>query len=437
VKNRLFEAWLKFKERKTPPLSKGSDMAKPKSFGLVPDAGAPKASANSVCEAGAIVDKVLSFLKRFVFLKDESLYLLVAVWIITTYLAQEFDYMGYLFAYSPEPQSGKTTLLDVLNLLVANPSGIQISPTPAILFRTANGKTQLLDEIDTWVNHDDLRSVLNAGFQKGAKVSRMDKDPKTGLKAQEFPVYGPKALAGIGFNKLTRATRDRTFAISMVRQKKVEKRERFKLRLVKPGADALKKRIEEWAVQKRDAVIRIYNDPKFPYLEQFGDRTMDIADPLAAVVEVAFEGDSLVEAQAKLVRAIRETRNEQHSQTADHKLLRHLLSLAKVEDPLIGTPSELAKMCANLAETPNEFALGHVLRNYGFQPKSIRKPGEDPKCRYVLRQGGLQEVVDRWAGEPEEEVGVAEAPENGSLPNVVDVVAPQGEDPGQVGEKVH
>ena len=64
-------------------------------------------------------------------------------------------------------------------------------------------------EIDTWVNHDELKSVLNAGFQKGAKVSRMDKDSQSGLKAQEFPVYGPKALAGIGLNKLSRATRDR------------------------------------------------------------------------------------------------------------------------------------------------------------------------------------------------------------------------------------
>jgi putative DNA primase/helicase len=179
-----------------------------------------------------IIDAVIAFVHRFVFLKDEALYLLVAVWIVATYFHQDFDFSGYLFAYSPEPQSGKTTLLDVLNLLVANSSGIQISPTPAILFRTANGKTQLLDEIDTWMNHEELRSVLNAGFQKGAKVSRMDKDPKSGFKTQEFPVYGPKALAGIGFNQLTRATRDRTFALAMVRQKKGEKRERFRLRLV-------------------------------------------------------------------------------------------------------------------------------------------------------------------------------------------------------------
>jgi len=428
VKNRLLQKWQQFKARKARTESEKSKPPMPKLVGLFPELLNVRAVEAPV--SGTIIDSVMVFLRRFVFLKDEALYLLVAVWIIATYLCQEFDFAGYLFAYSPEPQSGKTTLLDVLDLLVANPSGIQISPTPAILFRTANGKTQLLDEIDTWMNHEELRSVLNAGFQKGAKVSRMEKDSEFGLEAREYSVYGPKALAGIGLNRLTRATRDRTFAIAMVRQTKAEKRERLRRRLVKPGADALKKKIEEWARKNRDLVIRIYNEARFPYLSQFGDRTMDIADPLAAIVEAASEGEAGLQARAKLVVAIRETRNEQHSQTEDHKLLRHLLSLAKGDDPLIGSASEIATMCGNLAEPPNEFAVGHVLRNYGFKSKSIRKPGEDPKYRYVLSQKDLQEVVDRWAGEPEEEAAVGEIPASG----VVGVVGPQREGFGHIGE---
>jgi hypothetical protein len=189
---------------------------------------------------------------------------------------------------------------------------------------------------------------------------------------------------------------------------------------IQRDAAGLQKKIGEWVAQKRDSVVRIYNEANFPYLERFSDRTMDIADPLAAIVEAAFEGDLRVEAQAKLVEAIRETRSEQHSQTADHKLLRHFLSLAKVDDPLIGNASELAKMCGNLAEPPNEFTIGHMLRKYDVQPKSLRKPGEDPKYRYVLKQKELQEVVDRWAGE--EEVDVGEVP----APDVVGVVGQQG-----------
>jgi Protein of unknown function (DUF3631) len=359
-----------------------------------------------------IVDSIIAFLRRFVFLKDEELYLLVAVWIIATYMYPTFDYAGYLFAYSPEHQSG-------------------ISPTPAILFRTADGKTQLLDEIDTWMNHDELRSFLNAGFQKGAKVSRMDKGPKSGLKAQEFQVYGPKALAGIGFNKLSQATRDRMFALPMVRQKKGEKRERFKLRLVQSDAYALQTKIGDWVGQKRELVSRIYNEAKFPYLEQFGDRTMDIADPLAAIVEAAFEGDSRGAAQAKLVEAIRITRNEQQSATSDHRILRHLLELTETADPLVANPSELAKMCGNLAEPPNKGSLGHMLRNYGFEPESRRKTGEVPKYRYVLYRRQLQELVERWAGEPEKTKQENEPAEASDVVDVVAVVAPPQENQGQ------
>jgi Protein of unknown function (DUF3631) len=409
----LIEGWKRFKARLPKRRRRQTRQARSIQAGLRP---LTQTTEN-------IVGAIMTFVRRFVFLENEVLYLLVGVWIISTYLCQEFDYSGYLFAYSPEPQSGKTTLLDVLDLLVANSSGIQIAPTRAILFRTANAKTQLLDEIDTWMNHEELRSVLNAGFQKGAKVTRIEKDSDSGLKPHEYSIYGSKALAGIGLNTLTRATRDRTFAMPMVRQKKGERRERFRLRLVKKDAEALKQRISDWATEKRDAVISIYNqEERFPDLDQFADRTVDIAEPLAAIVEVAFAGEQLAEVQARLVQAIRITRNEQQSLTAEHRLLSHLLKLTETVDPLVGNASEFAKLCGNLAEPPNEQTIGRVLRTYGFEPKSIRKPGEDPKYRYVLSRKVLQEIVDRWAGEQEKEVA-----EGVPASNVVDVVSPQAD----------
>jgi len=94
----------------------------------------------------------------------------VALWVVSTYLHGEFEYTGYLFPYSAGPQSGKSRLLEVLDLLVLNSSGILISPTEAVLFHTASGGTQLLDEVDSWSDRDTLRSVLNAGFRRGNTV---------------------------------------------------------------------------------------------------------------------------------------------------------------------------------------------------------------------------------------------------------------------------
>src|SRR5580698_78792 len=64
-----------------------------------------------------IIEKVEQFVRRFVFFKDDSLYRLVALWIVATHLHSAFEYTGYLFAYSARPQSGKSRLLEVLDLL--------------------------------------------------------------------------------------------------------------------------------------------------------------------------------------------------------------------------------------------------------------------------------------------------------------------------------
>jgi hypothetical protein len=114
--------------------------------------------------ADAVVDRVADFIERFVFLKTKSLYNLLALWVVATHMHAEFEYTGYILACSPEPQCGKSRLLEVLELLAAFPSGILVSPTEAVVFRTAEGHTQLFDEVDAWTNKDFLRSVLNAGF---------------------------------------------------------------------------------------------------------------------------------------------------------------------------------------------------------------------------------------------------------------------------------
>src|SRR5205809_444048 len=60
-----------------------------------------------------IIDTVANFVRRFVFLRDKTYYTLIAAWILASHLHKKFEYLGYLFAYSPERQSGKTTLLEL------------------------------------------------------------------------------------------------------------------------------------------------------------------------------------------------------------------------------------------------------------------------------------------------------------------------------------
>jgi Protein of unknown function (DUF3631) len=267
---------------------------------------------------GTIIGALAKFLQRFVFLNDAKYYTLIAAWIVATYLNKKFEYMCYLFVYSPERRSGKSTLLELLTLLVYQPTGLQVSPTEAVMFRTAEGHTHLLDEVDSWKNKDDLRDVLNAGYKKGGIVTRCDKG-RGGFVPRNFAVFAPRALAGIGISILHSTTLDRTFALPMVRQKKSEKRERSRERKIGPEAKALRAKVEKWVKDNENAVAGIYDKAEFPCLEPFGDRTIDIAEPLVAIVQAAYQGHPEEEqAKKNLVHAIASTRREQQSASPDH-----------------------------------------------------------------------------------------------------------------------
>src|SRR5215472_6820988 len=156
-----------------------------------------------------VIDNVAAFIRKYVFLKDPSVYVLLSVWIVATYVYEEFDFTGYLLLHSPEPRSGKSTLLEVLNYLVAKSAGIEASPTQANIYRNANGYTQLFDEVDAVQNMEALRSVLNVGFKKGSVVTRSEQGKEGGYTPKQYKVFAPRALAGVGTHILDRTTRDR------------------------------------------------------------------------------------------------------------------------------------------------------------------------------------------------------------------------------------
>jgi hypothetical protein len=361
-------------------------------------APARRAAVEAQPETETVVDQIARFIERFVFLKTKSLYRLLALWTIETHMCAEFEYTGYIFAYSPEPQSGKSRLLEILELLVAHPSGILISPSEAVLFRTANEHTQLLDEVDGWTNREFLRSVLNAGFRRGATVKRVE-DGGNGYEVGSFPVFAPRALAGIGSKILDRTTRDRTFQFEMVRQMRDERREKFRARTAGPEAEFMTSEVAKWVAENRHSVTELYKRSDFPYLQEFRDRTIDVTEPLAAILEVAYAKSlRLEQARADLLEAIELTRKDQASLPDDHRILEALAKLAKSEDPLVGNATELAQRCAQaLGENADGLDVSSVLRRFGFETKSIRKDGE-PKYRYSLPHSALEEITKRYGG---------------------------------------
>jgi hypothetical protein len=380
----------------------------------LPAAGNPAGSFSpsvpppNTSSAGAnLVEKIAQFIGRFVFIKERSVYRLLALWVIQTHCYKQFHYTGYVYAHSREEASGKTRLLEVLQLLVAFPwptSGQESSPTAATIFRTADSHTQFFDEVDTWTDREFLRGILNAGFKKGGVVTRNErKGGQNEYVPKSFPVYCPRAMAGIGTQILHKTTRSRTFLVGMVRQTADEHCERFRPQNVVPESEKLRAEIAAWVKQHERAVVELYNrtgDGAFPYLTGLRDRTVDIAEPLAAILEVAYANTNEVEREREeLLEAISVTREDDGKDFVEqHSIVRGLCEVARVTDPLIGNATELAAMLV-LTPRPTEHEVSAALRRFGFKNRSMRV-GESVRYRYELPLARLEEAVARLDGAP-------------------------------------
>ena len=101
------------------------------------------------------------------------------------------------------------------------------------------------------------------------------------MEARDFEVFTAVAIAGIG--RLPDTIEDRGVRIGMKRKTKAERVERFRPRMVKAEADALRARI---AAVAKAALDRLKNsEPELP--DELNDRAQDAWEPLLAIADAA------------------------------------------------------------------------------------------------------------------------------------------------------
>jgi hypothetical protein len=234
----------------------------------------------------SLLSRVVTFITRFIIFASPHQPIAVALWIAQTYTTDAFEVVGYLAIMSAEMRSGKTRLLEILELLVANPWRI-VRPTEAVTFRklAADGPTLLFDEVDTIFrdkggNFEGIRALLNAGYKRGATVPRVVGEGKA-MEVKEFAVFGPKALAGIG--DLPDTVADRSIPIRLTRRAPHERVAPFRLRDVRPEGQWLQDQMAKWASQ--GALLLKSVRPQIP--DTLNDRQSEISEPLLAIAEVA------------------------------------------------------------------------------------------------------------------------------------------------------
>ena len=144
-------------------------------------------------------EEIKNVLRNYIDMREDY-YDLVAIWIIGTYIYENFNTYPYLFINAMRG-SGKTRLLKLVKSLAHN-GELVTSLREAVLFRTAKGKTLCIDEFESIHKKENagLRELLNACYKKGIKVQRMRKKKTADGEQQvveDFEPYTPICMANL------------------------------------------------------------------------------------------------------------------------------------------------------------------------------------------------------------------------------------------------
>ena len=240
-------------------------------------------------ELAEVLDSICEFIKRHVVFSSPVQATAIALWIVHTWIVDAFDYTPYLYIRSPEKRCGKTKLLDCLELFVSK-LWRGVSPSEAVLYRKIerDQPTLLLDEVDAVFsgNKDErkepLRALLNAGFERKAKVPRCV-GQGANYQVQEFAVFCPKAFAGIG--RLPDTISDRCIPIRLIRRSREEPIERFRKRDAEAATVSIRDSLASWAQQNGQVEKLRSARPNIP--TELDDRQADICEPLLAIADMA------------------------------------------------------------------------------------------------------------------------------------------------------
>jgi Protein of unknown function (DUF3631) len=236
-------------------------------------------------DVAALLDDTYKFIRRFV-VCSEAGRAVGALWVAHTHAFDAADYTPRLSIRSAEAESGKTRYLEVLKLVVraAQPA---VNISDAALFRVVEARcpTVLHDEIDAVFgpkarDREDMRGMLNAGFERGATVPRCVGEGSR-QEVHDFAVFAPVAVAGL--HKLPHTLETRSIVVRMKPRTADEKIERLRKRKIKDEAALLRARWEAWA----EAHVEVLTgaEPNLP--DELSDRAQDIWEPLFAIADLA------------------------------------------------------------------------------------------------------------------------------------------------------
>jgi len=331
-----------------------------------------------------LLEGLCCFIRRFVWLTDAQATVL-ALWVIHTHALAAADLTPYLSIASAEKQSGKTRLLEVLKLFVANPWFTGRTSAAALVRKIASeGPTLLLDETDATFKQNQeyteaLRGILNSGYARGG-CATLCVGKGSEQHVEDFSTFGAKALAGIG--RLPDTLSDRSIPIALKRKLPGAHVERLRRRQVEPAGQALAHKCASWAQEHLETLKKAR--PELP--DCLSDRRQDVVEPLLAIADQAggdwpsrsrtaigeiFDGPG-AEDQSIRVQLLTDIRMAFEERQADKMTTDDLIEdLAKFES------SPWAEL--NHGKPISRHGLSRILRAFQIAPRVIRVEDKTPR----------------------------------------------------------
>lgn len=322
-----------------------------------------------------ILDHVKAFVRRYVVLNDVQADAL-ALWIAHTYIFESGRVTPYAYFTSAEAASGKTTALEVCEVLVPRPLQT-MNISDAALFRVIEAETPtlLFDEVDAVFgpkarDREDLRALLNSGYKRGGTVLRMGGPQRDRL--DKFTVYCPKALAGLG--QLPDTTASRTIRFELKRRKPDEPCEDFFPEDIEAEATAMRGELEAWAAEAADTIEQ--NRPR--RLDGLDPREQECWRILIAVADNA--GDRWPVAARAAAHGLSRTGTDSDTVSRGVQLLADIQTVFGDRDRMFS--EELVSELNAREESPwgdygkgaglSKRTLAAMLKPFGVKPREIR-----------------------------------------------------------------
>ena len=299
------------------------------------------------------------------------------LWIMHTWLIDSFAVSPIVNITAPMPNCGKSTLLELMGLLVKRPLKVD-NITPAAVFRTVDEyhPTLLIDEVDSFVNgNEELRGILNSGHRQDGRVIRVEGNSYI---PTPFSTYCAKALCGIG--SMANTLESRSIKIELRRKLPSEKVAPMR-HINKSKADDLAAMLNRFGVDNED--LAKTHQPKMP--SSLCNRIQDNWEPMLIVAELVGGTWPTLGREAALA-----IEGKSNAIDLTSELLRDTRNAFMVADAICITTRDLIERLCEMDETPwKHFSKGKPItdRQLAKQLKNFKISSADLRMGHDVRKG--------------------------------------------------